>query len=216
MKVYLIPGLGFDHRIYQKLDLGDANVHYLDWIEPQKGENISHYAKRLAEPIDDDEDNVLIGHSMGGMMSREIAAQKNIHKIILVSSIRSRKELPRQFKIMKPLGLHRFMAKAPLVRTVRYWGKGQDYDKGEEQDLFRSMVGNQSNRYLRWALKELSRWREPEIPSSTQVHQIHGSKDKTFPAKLIHEADEQIEGAGHFMVYKYPSEISAFIQRRIQ
>ena len=216
MQIYFIPGLGFDHRIYDKLDLGDVTPTYLDWIEPQRKESIAHYAARLSEAIDPNAtNNVLIGHSMGGMMSREIAAQKNIDRIFLISSIRSRAELPMQFRIMKPLRMHHLMAKQPLIRTIGWWGKGQDYKTREEQELFKSMVGGHSNSYLRWALKELARWQEPELPDTTQVFQIHGTKDKTFPYKRIKNADLPIEGGGHFMVYKHPDVISAFIKERL-
>jgi len=35
MKAYLLLGLGFDHRIFDRLDLGSLDVEYLNWIEPE-------------------------------------------------------------------------------------------------------------------------------------------------------------------------------------
>ena len=49
--LYFIPGLGFDHRIFQHLVLPEYSCHYLDWIEPVKSESIKSYANRLSTPI---------------------------------------------------------------------------------------------------------------------------------------------------------------------
>ena len=40
MKIYLLPGLGFDHRIFARLDLGGLDVEYINWIEPKDKEPI--------------------------------------------------------------------------------------------------------------------------------------------------------------------------------
>lgn len=202
MTIYQIPGLGFDHRIFQHLELG--MMKSLDWIDPVKGESLATYAERLAKGIDKQEDNVIIGHSLGGIVAQEIAMIKPIRKILLVSSIRSRAELPRKFRIIRPLGLHKLFTKGPTLRTVKYWGKGQDYETPEEQALFKSMVGKYSNTYLQWALKELSGWQGVDLPPDTSVCQINGDRDKTFPISRIKQADHIIPNAGHFMVYKHP------------
>ena len=95
MKIYLIPGLGFDHRIFSKLNLEEQNIQYFNWIEPLEHESIRKYAERLAEDIvDDGERTLLIGHSLGGILSQEIACFKQVGQIVLISSIKSRKELP--------------------------------------------------------------------------------------------------------------------------
>ena len=78
MKIYFIPGLGFDRRIFQNLELVSADIEYIDWIEPiSLNENIKAYATRLATQIDHHSDGtILIGHSFGGVISQEIAQIK--------------------------------------------------------------------------------------------------------------------------------------------
>lgn len=214
MHLYLIPGLGFDHRIFRKLDLQDYERTYLDWIEPLRGESFPAYAGRLADRVDHGQPGkkVLIGHSMGGMVSQEIARIKHIDQVILLSSIRSRHELPLHFKVVRPLGLHRLFTKKGTVRTLPWWAKRHDYERPEDRELFVDMVSLQSNRYLQWALKALSRWQTPELPAHTRVHQIHGRRDRTFPCRRIQQADHVLSGAGHFMVYKHPEKISRLIR----
>lgn len=213
MKIYLLPGLGFDHRIFSKLQLNESNTQYIDWIEPHKNEKIKDYSRRLAEKIisNNDEKIILIGHSLGGIVSQEIACLKKIDKIILISSIKSREEMPFQFRIIQPLFLHKFFTKNWTVNTVRFWGKQHDYETKEEQELFKDMVGKQSNQYLQWALKTLSIWKHPEIPKDTSLVQINGDSDKTFPIKLINTPNHIIKNGGHFMIYKHAQALSKII-----
>ena len=218
MKIYLLPGLGFDHQIFSKLQLSVSNIQYINWIEPLKNENIKAYSKRLAKDIisNDGERIVLIGHSLGGIVSQEIACLKKIDKIILISSIKSRDEIPFHFKIIQPLYLHKLFTKGWTISTVKFWGKQHDYESKEEQELFKDMVGKQSNQYLQWALKTLSIWEHPEIPHTTSLIQINGDSDKTFPIKLINTPNYVIEKAGHFMIYKHPQALSKIINDELE
>jgi hypothetical protein len=40
MKIFLIPGLGFDFRIFQNIDFEDFEVEYINWIEPKLEESL--------------------------------------------------------------------------------------------------------------------------------------------------------------------------------
>lgn len=212
MNIYLLPGLGFDQRIFLKLNLKEQNVHYINWIEPLENESIRKYAERLAKDIPNEGEGItLIGHSLGGIISQEIACFKKIDHIILISSIKSRKELPSFFKLVKPLRLHKLFKKGWTISTVKFWGKKQDYVSQEEQDLFKDMVAKQSDQYLQWALKTLSMWNRPDLPCTTQITQISGALDKTFPIKLIEEPTYNIEDGAHFMVYRKAPVITQII-----
>jgi predicted alpha/beta hydrolase family esterase len=217
MKIYLLPGLGFDHRIFSKFEFQNVDVQYLNWIEPIGNESINHYAQRLAKDIRDKQEKViLIGHSLGGIMSQEIACFKKIDKIILISSIKNSGEMPFHFRIVQPLLIHKLFTKKITLSTVKFWGKNQDYETKEEQTLFKEMVGKQSNQYLQWALKTLSIWKQPTIPSSTSIIQIHGDSDKTFPIKHIKTLDYTLKNAGHFMVYKHAKQLNEIINKELK
>lgn len=203
MKIYLIPGLGYDCRIFEKLDFKDLDIDCIKWIEPKLDENIHNYAKRLFSKLDDEKDEIiLIGHSLGGIVSQEISTVKRIKKIILISSIKSSKEMPFFFRIVSPLKIYKLFTKEISIKTIKFWGKGHGFESAEEQELFKSMVGSQSNKYLQWALKELSTWKSPKIPTHTKLFQIHGTKDKNFPIKLIDKPNIVIKDAGHIVLYK--------------
>ena len=211
MKIYCIPGLAFDNRIFSKLDLQNYHIEYINWIKPRHQEIWSNYARRMAIDIDDSQKCILIGHSLGGLLSQEIATFKQVDKIVLISSIQSRAELPFHFKIIRPLRLQYFFTKQFTFATFPLWAKQQDYKTKEAQALFKNMVKKQSNKYLRWALLNLSIWEAPQIPSSTQIFQIHGSLDQTFPVSLIQSPTRLIPQGGHFMIFNYPKILENFI-----
>lgn len=212
MKVYLLPGLGFDHRIYRGYEFDDIDIEYLDWIDPIVDESIQDYSRRLSIKIPkDSKDIILIGHSLGGIVAQEIAAIQSIKKIFLISSIRSRSELPFHFKIVKPLYVHKLFSKELTAKTIKYWGGMHDYISSEEKALVKDMVSQQSNNYLQWALRQLSIWKRPNISDDTEIFQIVGATDQTFPIKLIKQPDRVIENSGHFMVHKQSRVINDII-----
>jgi len=64
MKIYAIPGLGADKRVFEYLHL-DYELVALEWIQPQKRENLKNYALRLAKSIDTSEPYGILGVSFG-------------------------------------------------------------------------------------------------------------------------------------------------------
>ncbi|MCW8850061.1 MAG: hypothetical protein OQJ81_08815, partial [Melioribacteraceae bacterium] len=71
--VYLMPGLGFDERIFYNLQFENAVPHYLKWEEPQINESLANYVKRISEQINNTKPFILIGHSFGGIIVQEIS-----------------------------------------------------------------------------------------------------------------------------------------------
>ncbi len=217
MNVYLLPGLGYDHRIFGRLDFKNIQPIPLNWIEPKHKESIDQYAKRMAQDIPERSKKVtLIGHSLGGIMAQEIANIRKVEKVILIGSIQSRAELPFYFKMIAPLRLHKLFTKELCIRSIPYWGKNHGFVSNEDQDLFKSMLGQQSNNYLQWAFRQLSIWQKTAIPEHTKVFHIHGKKDKTLPFRLVQKPDFPISDGGHIISYRRPEEVSAILNNLLQ
>lgn len=215
LKIFFIPGLGFDHRIFSKLDLAGYLHEYLDWIEPEADEMITDYALRISAPIEAHQGSVVIlGHSFGGVMAQEIARLRKVDTIILISSIRSRKEHPPELKMIAPLALHKLFSKSLTRNSFPFWKNIHGYQTKEEQALFLDMVNKNSDHYLQWALKTISEWDGSPLPH-TRVVQIHGGRDLTFPFRLIKQADYVVKKGGHFMVYKNAAEVSRMIREAL-
>ena len=216
MTVIYIPGLGFDQRTFRNLKLDAVKPMYLDWIEPLDRESLDAYAARIARDIPREEPVILVGHSFGGVVSQHIAAQRNIALVVLISSIRSRRELPFWFRWIRPLRLHHLVRKTLILWSFPLWARMQDYENPEEQNLFRDMVSRRSDTYLKWAVEHLSDWKPPELPPSTRVFQIHGTADRMLPYRFIRKPDLTLQKGGHFIVYRRAGEVADAIMQALQ
>src|SRR6187402_1248228 len=104
--IYCISGLGADERAFSRLKVEGYRIRCLPWLTPEPGESINAYATRMRAEIIE-ENPILCGLSFGGMMSIEISKQIPVEKLILISSIKSVKELPRWMKTCGFLRLNR-------------------------------------------------------------------------------------------------------------
>ena len=98
MHIYLIPGLGADSRLFDKLDLSGHTVHRLEWPRMPEGSSLRAYANELAKRIDASTAHVLIGVSMGGMVAQELALITSPVRTIIISSWKGRSEMPWNIK----------------------------------------------------------------------------------------------------------------------
>ena len=209
-KVYLIPGLGFDYRIFSELKLNAKSVNYIEYLNPLEKESLQIYVSRLIEHnLKSSEAITLVGHSFGGIIAQEIAKQITVKKIILISSIKSKRENPFHFTIISTIGIHKLFFKKWTLKTFPFWAKFHGYETEVIQKLFVKMIGQHSDEYLQWALYQLSIWKGIENLKTPIIH-IHGENDKTFPINLI-ENPIVIKSGTHVMVYNKAKEISDLI-----
>lgn len=205
--IYCISGLGADERAFSKLKIDGYKLNVIAWLVPEPGETIQHYASRMREAITE-EKPVLMGLSFGGMLCTEIAKQIPVNKVILISSIKSSKELPFWMKTVARLKLNKIV---PL-RSTKLTQPIQNKMLGVESDEEKTMVANYRRSvglpYTNWAVNQALNWKnEWQHP---HTYHIHGDKDKMFPIKNI-KADHIIKKGGHFMVMNHASEVSACI-----
>ena len=73
-------------------------VHILEWLIPEKSESLEEYAKRMARRVKE-KDAVLIGVSFGGVVVQEMNQFLKLRKLIIISSVKSKNELPRRMKL---------------------------------------------------------------------------------------------------------------------
>ena len=91
--IYFIPGLAASSKIFERIHL-DHNLYdlnYLEWLEPKKNETLDEYIKRFVALIDKP-NAILIGVSFGGIIAQEIAKRIPYQKLVIISSIKSKKE----------------------------------------------------------------------------------------------------------------------------
>ena len=118
-RLYLIPGVATDRRIFAALTLPGYTLVYLDWIQPTENETIQSYAQRMVACLEGDEAPILIGYSFGGIVAQEMAKLVTDATVILISSIKSYKERTFGMMLTSSLGLHRFFP-AEIGKEFRF------------------------------------------------------------------------------------------------
>src|SRR5216684_3457434 len=100
MKVYLLPGIGVDHRIFTYLRLPDGfePVH-IPWEQALPGDTLSDYAHRLIEKYISEGPFVLLGLSLGGIVAAEMAKKCSPACTILIGSIPVASHLPPYYRV---------------------------------------------------------------------------------------------------------------------
>ncbi|NAS30290.1 alpha/beta hydrolase [Flavobacteriaceae bacterium R38] len=207
IQVYLMPGMAANPSIFEniKLPASDFNIHYLEWIIPFKGESIEDYAYRMTKKIEG-ESPVLIGVSFGGILVQEMARHIKARKVIIISSVKSNKELPKRMIFAKYTHIHKLLPTG-LVNNVELLAK---YAFGEtvtkRLSLYEKYLSIRNKYYLDWSIDQIVNWKQ-ETPDDDLIH-IHGSKDAVFPSTNIKNCI-RIENGTHIMIinkYKWFNE----------
>ena len=107
--IYLMPGMAASPKIFELLKFPNSfSVEFLSWISPTKNEKLSDYAYRMSKLIKH-ENPILIGVSLGGILVQEISKIISCEKVIIISSIKSKSELPIHMKMSKHTKIHKLL-----------------------------------------------------------------------------------------------------------
>lgn len=189
--------MGADEKAFDHIHVEGYELVYLPWITPQPGETIQGYAARMCLLITEDKP-VLIGLSFGGMISIEIAKLIDTHKIILLSSIHSKGQMPRWMRVAGKLKLNRLIPMRPYKILESLQNKRMGVTSLAEKELVNQYRKNTSQVYIDWAINEILNWDNEWQPAN--MYHIHGDKDKIFPIQKL-SPTHIVKGAGHMMVF---------------
>lgn len=210
--IYFISGLGADDQIWQYIQVPNVILHFIPWLEPKENETLENYAVRMASSIQHP-NPVLIGLSFGGIMSIEIAKLIPIQKIILISSVKNRDELPFWMKACGNLKLNNIV---PL-KSFKILEPIQNFKLGitnqEELRLARFYRKTISANYLKWAVNQILNWQNRVKPCPI-IH-IHGTRDNMFPIKKI-RANYYVQNGGHMMIMNKAIEINSILEKELK
>lgn len=179
-----MPGMAASPAIFDRIHLDENRfeLHRLEWFLPDRGMTLQDYAtamrKKIVHP-----DPVLLGVSFGGMLVQEMAKHLPTKKIIAVSCVKTKLELPKRMLFAKYTKVHKLLPTG-LVNNVELLAK---YAFGEtvtkRLDLYEQYLGIRDKRYIDWAIDQIVGWNQTEPPKNL-IH-IHGEKDAVFPIANI-------------------------------
>jgi len=193
-----MPGMAASSSIFERIKLPEEQfeMHFLEWVLPEKNETLVDYAKRMCQNIKH-EDIVLIGVSFGGVLVQEMAQFINVRKTIIISSVKSNKELPSRMKIARITKIYKLVPTS-LAQNVEVLAKYAFGDVVKKRlELYEKFLSMREKSYLDWAIDQILNWSRVE-PDPKVIH-IHGDADQVFPVKNIKEYIK-VEGGTHIMI----------------
>ena len=196
--VYFMPGMAANPSIFSKIELPEEqfDVHFLEWFVPEKGMTIQEYALKLCANIQE-ENPVLIGVSFGGFLVQEMAKHIETKKVIIISSVKTKDELPKRMIFAKYTKVHKLLPTG-LVNNVELIAK---YAFGEtvtkRLELYEQYLSIRDKSYIDWAIDQIVGWEQTEALEGV-IH-IHGEKDAVFPIAYIKDCIP-VKNGTHTMV----------------
>ncbi len=193
-----MPGMAAKPSIFEfiKLPEDKYKVHWLAWKMPKKNESLQAYAKRMLIDITH-KNPVLIGVSFGGVIVQEISKIIPVKRLILISTVKSKEELPQRMKFAKQTKLYKIFP----TSLAGYVGMLEKFPVGrfarKRVQLYKKYMSVHEKQYLDWAIEQMLCW-DQQKPLPDTVH-IHGDQDVVFPIKNITECIV-VPGGTHVMI----------------
>lgn len=211
MTIYAIPGLGTTEKLYVNTKITGVEIIVLNWPTPEKNDTMESYARKFLPQINTNIPFCLLGVSFGGMICTELSKIISPKKIFLISSCKSRKELPWFIKTFKYFPLHKLISEKQH-RKMAYRGRwiigfGKAYIPE-----FLGMVNSMTKNYFKYCINIIVNWNSTTLPKNT-IH-IHGDNDILLWYRFV-KPDYTIEKGSHAMVVFQAEEINKIIEKEL-
>lgn len=212
--IYLVPGLAAGKEIFRNLEFDPSiyETHVLEWLIPVKKEPISDYAARMANRITEP-NAILIGVSFGGVIAQEMAAFVDLKRLIIISSVKTKHELPKRLKIARMLKLYRIVPTGLILSAEDLTNYAVGPKSKKRLALYNEYLHVRDKTYLDWAIYNMVNWKR-DTPDRKVVH-IHGDADIILPSKNITNYI-CVQGGTHIMIMNKAKWISEKIVEIIE
>lgn len=211
MIIYAIPGLGTTEKLYANTVIPGVDITVLQWPLPEKQDTMQSYARKFLPQINTDEPFCLLGVSFGGMLCVELSQIISPRKLFLVSTSKTRKELPWFIRFFKHVPIHKIMPETQH-RKMAYQGRWiVGFGKAYIPE-FLGMMNSMAENYFQNCINIIVNWNGTALPKNA-IH-IHGDRDRLLRYKYV-KADHTIPGGSHAMIVFQAEEINRILAKEL-
>ena len=216
IKTYFIGGIASDERIFKHQMVHIPNAVYLPFPRHHQHDTMETYAAKFASMIDTTEPFNIVGNSMGGIMTMELIKHVHPEKVVLISSVKSRKEMPFILKQMKVTHMHKFLPGRGFIGFIQFGSlfKREITQIPGLRNLAVSMAKNNHPGFLYWCVNAIVKWNGKEDYRKDIIH-FHGTADEMFPYRNIRNAIPVKEGTHSMLLIKH-EEINKLLLESLQ
>ncbi len=210
--LYCISGLGADETVFSNLDLSFANPVFIKWIKPLPEENLSDYALRLKQKYIHEKEPLLLGLSLGGMIAVEIAKTIPGAKVIIISSAKTKDEIPFYWKMLRYMPVHKLLSSTLIQQTTGIQQFFLGANSCRNKVYTKNAIRKADLSFYKWAIGAIVSWNNKTVPSN--ITHIHGTGDKLLPYKFV-DATVSVAEGGHLMIIENAKEISCLLKKYV-
>jgi hypothetical protein len=211
MIIYAIPGLGTNEKLYVNTHIKNHQIVILNWPIPTLNETMESYAKKFLPQIDQTKPFCLLGVSFGGMLCAELSKTTTPFKLFLVSTCKTRMELPWYLKIFKHIPIHKIVGEK-YHRKLAYHGKWFIGFGNAYIPEYIGMVNSMTENYFKFCINMIVNWKGKDYGKNI-IH-IHGTNDRLLRYKYV-KSDYTIKGGSHAMIVFNAAEINSIIEKEL-
>lgn len=210
----LLPGIGLDERLYAPQMTAFREIRVPAWLRPRYFESLPSYAKRMADAVNPDGPCYVGGMSFGGMVALEMTRHLDCRGCFLISTVRSRDELPYWARFLAPWAWV-LPPRADLLGvaagTLGLWTVGRFLPVRWRQFLIH--LSKTRAPIMPWACRAAVKWRPTEA-YPCPIYQLHGDADPILPHHHT-RADQIVPRGGHLLPLTHPLVVNQFLRERI-
>ena len=215
MTNYFISGIASDYRAFLPQYEAIENAVYLPFPRHESKDTMNSYAQKFVPLINQNEPFNIIAHSMGGIITMELIKYVTPQKIILLSTVKSRDEMPAKLTHMKYTNAHKLLPGRGFIGFIQLGSlfKREVLKVPGMRRLAVSMAKSNDPSFLYWCVDAIIKWKGKEDYRKDIIH-IHGTKDEMFPYRNISNAIP-VEGGSHSMLLIQHKEVNHLLAENL-
>jgi hypothetical protein len=146
------------------------------------------------------------------MLATEIAKHYKPAITVLISSIPVSAQLPRYFRIMGKLRLHKFVP-ISLLKSGAAAKRFFTNETSEDKKLLLQIIRESDSKMIRWSMEAILSWKNDLMPEP--VCHIHGTRDEILPIKYT-QPTHTINRGSHMLVMEQHEMVNDILQNALQ